>query len=108
MTTSHALQIELGTRLARIRLDRNITQSALSREAGVGLRTVRRIEAGGPITLDSFLRIAVALDLGDCILDAVPYQSIRPIDRLGSRKTRRKRARPRISDESSESWSWGD
>lgn len=37
---------ELGRRLARTRLERNISQQGLATEAGVSKRTVERIEAG--------------------------------------------------------------
>ena len=48
--TSGGLCAELGARLAKIRLSRNITQEALAREAGIGVRTLRRLEAGGSCT----------------------------------------------------------
>ena len=40
-----------------------MTQKTLAREAGIGLRTLRRLEAGQPTSLDSFLRTALALGL---------------------------------------------
>ena len=51
--TSRAQRTELGRRLARQRLARNVTQEALAESAGVGLRTLRRIEAGEPSGFDS-------------------------------------------------------
>ena len=92
--TSHSLETELGKRLARIRLARNVTQKALAKDAGIGLRTLRRFETGQSSTLDSFLRIAIALGLADGLLNSVPPQDIRPIERVTSRRLERKRARP--------------
>ena len=108
-TTSHALQARLGFRLAKIRLARNITQTALAKEAGVGVRTVRRLESGeSSTTLDSFLRIVIALGLADDVLNSIPSQNIRPIERVDSRQSVRKRARSRKSIDSEEPWTWGD
>ncbi len=106
--TSHRLETELGRRLAKIRLARNVTQKALANDAGIGLRTLRRLETGQPSTLDSFLRIAVALGLADDLLSAVPSQDIRPIERVSSRRSERKRARPAKTAAPDEPWSWGD
>lgn len=108
MATPHGLEAELGRRLARIRLGRNITQKTLAREAGVGLRTLRRVEAGEPSTLDSFLRVAIALGLAGALLSAIPSHEIRPIERVGSRQSERKRARPAKTGAAGEPWSWGD
>ena len=107
-TTSYTLQAELGFRLARIRLTRNITQTELAKEAGVGVRTVRRLESGESTTLDSFLRIVTALELADDVLNSIPSQNIRPIERVDSRQSVRKRARSRKIRDSEEPWIWGD
>ncbi len=108
LTTSHSLEATIGRRLAGVRLARNVTQKALSEEAGIGLRTLRRLESGEPSTLDSFLRVAMALDLADDLLAAVPSRDIRPIERVSSRKSERKRARPPRSREPEGPWTWGD
>ena len=107
-TTSQALQARLGFRVAKIRLARNITQTALAKEAGVGVRTVRRLESGESTTLDSFLRIVIALGLADDVLNSIPSQNIRPIERIDSRQSVRKRARSRKVRDSEEPWTWGD
>ena len=106
--TPHGLETELGRRLARIRLARNVTQKTLAREAGIGLRTLRRVEAGQSSTLESFLRIAIALDLANAVLSSIPSHDIRPIERVDSRRSERKRARPPTSGGVDEPWSWGD
>ena len=84
MKTSRQIETEFGSRLARLRLSRNVTQSMLAEDAGIGVRTLRRLEAGEPSTLDTFLRIALALDLGDAILGAIPDGS-NPPNRAPSR-----------------------
>ena len=106
--TPRGLRTEIGGRLARLRLARNLTQEALARDAGVSLRTVRRLEAGSPCSLDSFLRVALALGLGDAIAAAVPANHIRPIERVAARGAERRRARPAKGREANSSWSWGE
>ena len=49
---------------------------------------------GEPSTLDTFLRIALALDLGDAILGAIPTGQIRPIERVSRIGSERRRAPP--------------
>ena len=51
----------LGLRARRLRLISNLTQAELARRAGVGLATVQRFEKTGHGSLDSTLRIAIAL-----------------------------------------------
>ena len=108
LETSNRLQVEIGRRLAKLRLARNVTQRMLAREAGIGLRTLRRLEAGEPTSLDTFLRVVIALDLGDGLLTAVPSHDIRPIQRVENRGQERRRARPQAASQQSEPWTWGE
>ncbi len=80
----------------------------LARDAGIGLRTLGRLEAGEPSTLDTFLRVALALDLGDAILGAIPAGGIHPIERVSQSGSERRRARPRPSGDQGPAWTWGD
>ena len=108
MKTSRQFEIEIGSRLARLRLSRNLTQSLLAEDAGIGVRTLRRVEAGEPSTLDSFLRVALALGLGDAILGAIPSGRIRPIERVSRTGSERRRARPQPRKVQDATWTWGD
>ena len=108
MKTSRQIETEIGSRLARLRLSRNVTQSMLAADAGVGVRTLRRLEAGKPSTLDTFLRVALALDLGDAILGAIPTGQIRPIERVSRVGLERQRARPQPKEDRDATWTWGD
>lgn len=106
--TSRALRTEMGRRLAKLRLARNVTQRTLAEDAGVGLRTLRRIETGKPSGLDSLLRVAIALGLGEGLLSAVPPREVRPIERVDSGGRERQRARPRKGAPPDGPWSWAD
>ena len=52
---------ELGSRLQRERLNRNMTQADLALKAGVSLRSLQYLEAGQPCSLASLIRIVRAL-----------------------------------------------
>ena len=108
MKASRQIEIEIGSRMARLRLSRNVTQSMLAEDAGIGLRTLRRLESGEPSTLDTFLRVALALDLGDAILGAIPRAQIRPIERVSRIGSERRRARPLPERDLGRTWTWGD
>lgn len=106
--TSRSLRLEVGRRLARRRLARNVTQRAVAEDAGIGLRTLRRIEAGEPSSFDSLLRVVVALDLADDLLNAVPAEEIRPIERVDFGGRERRRASSRRRQPPERPWSWGE
>ncbi|MFN9408677.1 MAG: helix-turn-helix domain-containing protein, partial [Akkermansiaceae bacterium] len=59
--TDEALLRLLGERLSGIRLARNLTQQHLAEQAGLGLRTVQRLELGAAATqLSGFIRVCRA------------------------------------------------
>ena len=102
---------ELGARLARLRLDRELTQAQLAREAGVSKRTVERIESGASAQLSSLVRVLRTLDLLSALDQLIPEPRPSPIELLRSGR-RRKRA-PRAPGEAGDRhrtkpWKWGD
>ena len=102
------LMATIGKRLARERLARNITQATLARETGIALRTLRRLEAGQPSTLDTFLRVADGLGLAEQLVNALPdEEAIMPIERLDNKRKARQRARPKSKPPAS-TWVWGE
>lgn len=111
--TDQAVLDEVGRRLARVRLERNIGQSELAVEAGVGLATVQRLERGRSVALTSLIRVLRALDLLETLDRAVPEPLPSPVEQLQLRGRRRQRAgssrTARASEQASEEpWRWGD
>jgi len=101
---------ELGSRLARTRLERNVTQAELAREAGVAKGTVERIERGSDVNLTSLLRVLRALGLLEALDRLVPEPLPSPIERLRLQGRRRRRAaRPRgpAAPGQDSPWTWG-
>lgn len=112
MSTSEAklkLQAaELGHRLAAYRLSRNLTQRQLASDAAVSLNTLRRLEDGENVSLDTLMRVLEALGLGDRLDALTPQADVRPVDRVRmADRAERKRARP-TQPKPASPWKWGD
>jgi len=101
---------EIGARLARLRLDRNLTQSDLAEQAGLGLRTVQRLESGEVATqLSGFLRICRVLGLTARLEALLPERTASPMALLQQRgKTRQRASGTGMVEGSSGPWKWGD
>jgi transcriptional regulator with XRE-family HTH domain len=101
---------ELGHRLEALRLQLNISQEDLSRRAGVGRRTVTRMEAGEPVSVTSLVRVLRSLGLLRTLEQLVPEVRLSPIELLeaDAQRPRRKRARARARPQTDEPWTWGD
>ncbi len=109
-TTDAATLDELGTRLKRTRLERNLTQSQLAEEAGVSRPTVTRIESGQSAQFTSVIRILRYLGLLESLDRLVPEPQPSPIDQLKRRGKERMRARPQTATDEKEGevWRWSD
>lgn len=104
---------ELGRRLAQYRLNADLTQQAVAREAGVSLRTVQRLELGESTQLGNLVRVLRALKLLGHLDALVPKPAISPIQQLRLQGKTRKRASGKVAESSTsmssnEPWSWGD
>lgn len=83
----------LGERLLRTRLERDMTQAHLAELAGVGKRTVERLEAGSVGTqLSVFIRVCRVLGLLERVGLFIPEPAPSPIQQLKLHGKRRKRA----------------
>lgn len=100
---------ELGARLARLRLDRNLTQDQLAREAGISKRTLLRLEQGQSSQLTNFVRVLRALQLLDGLVALVPAPATSPLAQLAARQPQRRRASARAKTPAPKAaWTWGD
>ena len=93
-TTDEGLLKLIGERLARQRLTKNLTQQQLAEHAGLGLRTVQRLELGEAATqLSGFVRVCRALGLVERFDALIPEQAASPIAQLKLQGRQRKRPR---------------
>jgi transcriptional regulator with XRE-family HTH domain len=108
--TDDAVLAELGGRLARIRVERNLTQAQLAEQAGISKRTVERLESGAVATqLSGFIRVCRVLDVLDRfdILIAEPVAS--PVAQLKLRGKQRQRAyTSKTKRPAAKKWQWGN
>ncbi len=110
--TDDAVLAELGARVAQTRLERNLTQAELGRQAGIGSATVKRIEAGQAASLTSFIRVLRVLALVERWEQLVPEPLVSPIEALKLQGRQRRRASGvrvlRDPDEDRAPWAWGE
>ena len=99
---------ELGERLARLRLERNLTQASLAAQAGVAKRTLERMEAGDASQLDTLVRVLRALGLVERFEALIPAPAISPVAQLKLRGKQRKRASANNPPARGGQWQWGD
>jgi len=93
---------ELGKRLVRVRKQQGFTQARLAEEAGVGVATLRRIEAGKDSQLESWIKLLRALKMTATLDQWLPQNldSPRAAVLAQSAKSRTKNQQPQIK--------WGD
>jgi len=112
MLTDSAVLTELGSRLSRRRLDRNMSQLQLADEAGVGRSALQSIERGEPVAVTSFIRVLRALGLADALNRLVPEPTASPMELLRLQGRQRQRAtgahRPGAPEPEPGPWRWGD
>jgi len=108
--TDEALLRLIGERLARLRLTRNLTQQQLAEQAGLGLRTVQRLELGAAATqLSGFVRICRVLGLMERFETLVPEEAASPMAQLKTQSRKRQRATgKKAAAGKSKKWTWGE
>jgi transcriptional regulator with XRE-family HTH domain len=108
IATSDQIEGFLCRQLKNIRLTRNFTQAQLAKESGVAIGTIKRLEEGKNVSLNTYIRIMMALHLQQNLETLLPDPTIRPIERVNTGGSERKRARPVRSDTENSTWTWGD
>lgn len=78
--TNSELQVELGQRLRRLRLQRNMPRTELAEKAGVAAGSIAKAEAGKDIRLSTLLRLMRVLDCLDQVLQLIPVAQVSPLD----------------------------
>jgi transcriptional regulator with XRE-family HTH domain len=107
--TDEATLRELGGRIARSRLDRNLTQQQLADAAGISRHTLLRLEDGHGVTLSALVRTLRALELLDGLEALVPQPLPSPLEQLERERGQRQRASGMhgVDDAEPGTWEWG-
>lgn len=119
-----AILSELGHALAERRIGMGLTQAELAKQAGIGKRTVERIEGGNSCQTSALIRVLRVLGLQDQLRQLIPSSGPSPIALLKLKKKERKRVssrRPRgvrasaakakrssSVKQGARKWTWGD
>jgi transcriptional regulator with XRE-family HTH domain len=100
----------IGERLAQRRIGKNLTQKQVADEAGLGLRTVQRLELGAAATqLSGFVRVCRVLGLMDRFDELIPEQGPGPMELLKLKGKKRQRVRHgKTAPNAVKIWTWGD
>lgn len=107
--TDHSILEQLGTDLQRERLSRNLSQASLAAEAGITRDTVRRLEAGEPVSTLTLVRVLRALGRAESLSGLLPGGGPGPLELFEKGPRGRRRARASSRDDSKRSeWRWGD
>lgn len=77
--SDEALLHEIGRRVQRHRLNRNMTQNRVARLSGSSRNTVQALESGKGINLQSFVRILRAMDALDDLDALLPDPGLSPL-----------------------------
>lgn len=113
LNTEAAVLAELGRRLERHRLQRDMTQAETAEAAGIGRATLQRIERGESVQARTLVKLLRALGLLSALDTAIPEPLESPIAVLErqQRGVRRRASGSRgraPAEHPEESWSWGD
>lgn len=80
--TSTEINIDIAKRMASLRKRKKITQKELSAKADVSLGSLKRFEQSGEISLQSFTKLAIALEVEgelEALFSDVPFNSIEEV-----------------------------
>lgn len=109
LMTDDAILAEIGSRIARYRIDQQVTQANLAEQAGVSKRTVERVEAGASVQFSTVIRVLRVLDVLSGLDRMIPEPSPRPMDLLKTKgKVRQRASSNRRLKKIPEKWTWDD
>ncbi|NOX42662.1 MAG: transcriptional regulator [Gammaproteobacteria bacterium] len=109
LLTDDAILAEIGGRVARRRLDLQLTQADVAEQAGIAKRTVERTESGASAQMSSMIRILRVLDLLPGLDGLIPDAGPRPMDLLKRKgKVRQRASSRRRTDRPDKPWSWDE
>lgn len=89
------LQVELGRRLQRLRLSRNLDQQTVADKAGIARAALQNLEAGRGSSVQTLLRTLKALNYLEGIEILAPEPTVDPLALLRSKKVRQRVGHPR-------------
>jgi Helix-turn-helix. len=92
-----AILEEIARRFKDLRLRKNMPQKILSDYSGVALGTIRRFEAGEPVSTENMVKLMRGLGILDNWEQIIPEEPVSPILMKKLQNSKRKRASSSIS-----------
>lgn len=80
--TWNEINIEIANRMIQLRKRKKISQKELAARSGVSLGSLKRFEQTGEISLQSFTKLAIALEVEEeleSLFNDVPFGSIEEV-----------------------------
>ena len=99
---------ELGQRLAQFRIGQQLTQAELARKAGIGKRTLERLEAGDTTQTKTLIRVLRELDLLERLEMLLPEPKARPSQAVKAEDLPKRVSGKRSQKREKDPWTWGD
>lgn len=90
--TNQRIEQEIGQRIQKARLKKNMTQLELAQKSGLSRVAISRIERGLGANLSSLIEILRVLDLLQNVDTLIPSLQFSPLELLGQQKSIRRRA----------------
>jgi len=104
-----AILAEIGARIARRRLDLQMTQATVAEQAGVAKRTLERLEAGHSMQMSNLIRILRVLDELPGLDRMIPEAGPSPMDLLKRKgKPRQRASSGRRPNQPGAPWTWDE
>lgn len=82
MKTPREIELEIAKNARRRRKEAGLTQEELARKSGVSLGSLKRFENKGKISMESLIKIAVALDYQEDFLKLFAQRRYRSIEEI--------------------------
>lgn len=109
LLTDDAVLAEIGARIASRRIELQLTQAVVAEQAGIGKRTLERMEAGQTSQLSTLVRVLRVLDAMSGLDSLIPELGPRPMDLLKRKgKARQRASGKRTGKSSGEPWRWDE
>ncbi|RQR65729.1 XRE family transcriptional regulator [Burkholderia sp. Bp9125] len=89
------MELDLGEKLKRLRLNKNLDQKSLAARAGVSVRALRNLEGGEGTTVRTLLSVVRALGRESWLQTVAPVPTINPATFTTRAASRLRAASPR-------------
>lgn len=108
IASSNQIEVALCKQLKNLRLSRNMTQEKLAEETGLSTRTIYTLENGFGVSLDTFIRVLIALNIQHNLEVLLPDPEIKPVEIVKRKRREIKRASTARTEQNDTIWVWGD